>query len=95
MSSETPAPKPADAKTIETWMVNYITSVIDVPGDPFPVEERFDVYGLDSVEITIMCGMMEEAYGIEVNPTEVFDHPSVAALSAHVYRRLGDSTAVA
>ncbi|MAC80496.1 MAG: hypothetical protein CML66_20800 [Rhodobacteraceae bacterium] len=95
MSTETHTAKPTDATAIQTWMVNYITSVIDVPEDPFPVEERFDMYGLDSVEITIMCGMMEEAYGIEVNPTEVFDNPSVAALSAHVFRRLSETTAAA
>lgn len=74
-------------------MINYITSVIDVPADPFPVEDQFDLYGLDSVEITIMCGMMEEAYGIEVNPTEVFENPSVAALSGHLSRRLNEPTA--
>lgn len=82
-----------DATAVSDWMVNYISSVIDMPKDSFPVNERFDNYGLDSVEITIMCGMMEEQYEIEVSPGEVFNNPSVAALSAHIAQRISERSA--
>lgn len=95
MSSETHQPAPADAKSIETWMVRYITSVIDVAQDPFPVEDKFDTYGLDSVEITIMCGMMEEEFEIEVNPDQVFDNPSVAAFAEYLAKRLNERSVAA
>lgn len=95
MTAETPPKQPADAAAVRDWMVAYISSVIDVPQDPFPDGDRFDQYGLDSVEITIMCGMMEEQFGIEVNPNEVFDHPNVAALSAHIADRIGAASTVA
>lgn len=77
----------AAAATVRAWMVRYISAVIDVPQDPFPETERFDQYGLDSVEITIMCGIMEEEFGVRVDPAEVFDHPSVAALANHLAAR--------
>ncbi|WP_428927735.1 acyl carrier protein [Marinibacterium sp. SX1] len=93
MTTKTAAEKPATAEDIQAWLVTYISSVIDVPQDPFPVEERFDRYGLDSVEMTIMCGMLEEAYGVEVNPTEVIDNPNVKALSAHLFDRLSSDAA--
>jgi acyl carrier protein len=95
MPSEAPQTAQADAAAVERWMVAYITSVIDVAQDPFPVAESFDTYGLDSVEITIMCGMMEEEFGIEVNPEEVFDHPSVSSLAEHIARRIGERSAAA
>lgn len=76
-------------------MVRYITSVIDVAADPFPVEARFDTYGLDSVEITIMCGMLEEEFEIEVNPDHVFDHPSVAEFARYLANRLQTRSVVA
>ncbi|WP_127105426.1 acyl carrier protein [Pararhodobacter zhoushanensis] len=95
MTSDAHLSPPADAEAIQNWMVTYITSVIDVAADPFPVAERFDNYGLDSIEITIMCGMMEETYAIEVGPTEVFDHPSVTELSQHIAGRLKDRSAAA
>ena len=81
------------AAAVSDWMVNYISSVIDMPKDSFPVDDRFDNYGLDSVEITIMCGMMEEQYEIEVSPGEVFNNPSVAALSAHIAQRISERSA--
>ncbi len=95
MSPETHQTAPADAKGIETWMVRYITSVIDVAADPFPVDARFDTYGLDSVEITIMCGMLEEEFEIEVNPGHVFDHPSVAEFARYLANRLQTRSVVA
>lgn len=95
MPSQTAPSQPADEAVIRDWMVGYITSVIEVPQDPFPVDERFDLYGLDSIEITIMCGMMEEQFAIQVNPDEVFDNPSVSALSRHLALRIGESRATA
>jgi acyl carrier protein len=40
-----------------------------------------------------MCGMMEEQYEIEVSPGEVFNNPSVAALSAHIAQRISERSA--
>ncbi len=77
-----------DQKQVEAWMIDYITSAIDLPKDSFPAEARFDTYGLDSVELIIMAGMMEEAYRLEIEASELFENPSVALFSAHVARRL-------
>lgn len=93
MTAELSVKPPIDALAIRNWMVAYISSVIDVQQNPFPENERFDNYGLDSVEITIMCGMMEEQFGVEVNPDEVFENPNVAALAAHLARRIGEPAA--
>lgn len=95
MTADMSVKPPVDALTIRNWMVSYISSVIDVQQDPFPDKERFDNYGLDSVEITIMCGLMEEQFGLEVNPDEVFENPNVADLSAHLAGRLSKRAAAA
>ncbi len=95
MIAEMSVKPPVDTSAIRNWMVAYISSVIDVQQDPFPEAERFDNYGLDSVEITIMCGLLEEQFGIEVNPEEVFEHPSVSALSAHLASRIGERASAA
>lgn len=95
MIMQDPLQEDVPATAVSGWMVNYIASVLDIPQDPFPVNERFDNYGLDSVEITIMCGMMEEQYDIEVSPSEVFDNPSVAALSSHIAGRINERSSAA
>ena len=74
----------ASAQEIKAWMDAYIRSVIDVPDGDFPFETSFDELGLDSVELTIMAGMLEEAFGIEIEPRDFVDNVNVATLAAHV-----------
>ena len=73
---------------IQQWMQDYIKSVIDVADDPFPVDAQFDTIGMDSVEMTIMAGMIEERYGIQVEPDEIMTNPSVKAFSDYLAGRL-------
>ena len=77
-----------DRDAIVAWMVQYISSVLDVPKDAFPLEDRFDAYGLDSVEAVIMAGLMEEQFGAQIDPMEMFHHPSVSEFSKHLADRL-------
>jgi acyl carrier protein len=94
MPSRTPLIQPADEGVIRDGMVAYITKVIEVP-DPFSTKHRFDVYGLDTTEITNICDQKEEQFAIHVNPNEVFDNPSVRALARHVAHPIGESRATA
>lgn len=82
---------PIDDDVVKDWLVNYISSVLDVPTKPFPENERFDHYGLDSIEVTIMCGLMEEQFHIEVNPDDVFENPNVVALARHIARCVAET----
>jgi acyl carrier protein len=66
-----------DAATAKTWLINYITSMLDVPIDPFPTAEPFNSYGFDSTEVVIMAGVMEEEFGVELEPAILFENPSV------------------
>ena len=58
-------------------MVNYICSVLGLDAATFSASDRFDVYGLDSVEVVIMAGVMEEEFQVVVDPNQFFDAPSV------------------
>lgn len=66
-----------DAATARTWLIGYITSILDVPTDPFPGAEPFNSYGFDSTEVVIMAGVMEEEFGVELEPAILFENPSV------------------
>lgn len=71
-----------DAKIFRDWIVNYITSVLDIPADPFPLADPFDSYGFDSAELVIMAGVMEEDFGVEIDPRLLFETPSVDGVVA-------------
>jgi acyl carrier protein len=79
-----------DAATLRTWLIDYITGMLDVPIEPLPTAEPFNSYGFDSTEVVIMAGVMEEEFGIELEPAILFENPSVdgfvaALLAAEVF----------
>jgi acyl carrier protein len=72
---------------LRDWMVNYICSVLDLDRGSFQTAERFDRYGLDSVEAVIMAGVMEEEFAVQIDPIELFEHPSVDEFVATFVQR--------
>jgi acyl carrier protein len=69
-----------DRNTVQAWLIKYITQAVDVPVTPFPTGDAFDSYGFDSTETVIMAGVMEEEFGIELEPALFFENPSVDGL---------------
>ncbi|MDL4774212.1 MULTISPECIES: acyl carrier protein [Thermomonosporaceae] len=49
-------------------------------------------YGLDSVYALSLCGDLEDHLGVVLEPTVVWDHPTIEALIAHVEEMLGGSS---
>ena len=73
---------------IREWMIGYVGKVLAVPAENFPTGATFDSYGLDSVEAVVMAGVMEEEFGIQIDPIELFDHPSVDQFAAALAARM-------
>jgi len=66
-----------DPQVLRGWMVKYICGVLGLDTATFSTTDRFDVYGLDSVEAVIMAGVMEEEFQVIVDPNQFFEAPSV------------------
>ncbi|MBV8978150.1 MAG: acyl carrier protein [Alphaproteobacteria bacterium] len=63
-------------------MANYICGVLGLDRAAFSTADRFDTYGLDSVEAVIMAGVMEEEFQVIVDPHRFFDTPSIDEFTA-------------
>jgi acyl carrier protein len=72
---------PCDAETLRRWMVSYIGSILTLP-DGVPTDKTFDSYGFDSVEAVVMSSVLEEEFSTEVDPVQLFEHPSIDAFVA-------------
>lgn len=70
-------PRDIDPAHLRSWMTKYICGVLGLDAATFSTSDRFDVYGLDSVEAVIMAGVMEEEFQVIVDPHQFFDTPSV------------------
>jgi acyl carrier protein len=69
---------PRDSETLRNWMVSYIDGILSVPGG-VQTDKTFDTYGFDSVEAVVMAGVMEEEFGVQIDPVQLFEHPSIDA----------------
>jgi acyl carrier protein len=72
---------PCDSETLRNWMVAYIAGTLALP-DGVPTDKTFDTYGLDSVEAVVMAGVLEEEFATQVDPVQLFEHPSIDAFVA-------------
>ena len=68
---------PCDDATLRSWMINYISSVLKLPGDAVPLDQTFDSFGFDSVEAVVMAGVMEEEFRVAIDPIQLFEHPTI------------------
>ncbi len=66
-----------DPQYLRQWMAKYICGVLGLAPATFSTSARFDTIGLDSVEVVIMAGVMEEEFQVIVDPNQFFDAPSV------------------
>ncbi len=73
---------PVAPEVLRAWMVRYLGAVLDLPEAGFPTAATFDTYGLDSVEAIVMAGIMEEEFGVQIDPMRLFEHPSIDAFVA-------------
>lgn len=78
---------PLDASGLRDWLIRYIRSVLDLPEGDFPTSESFDSFGLDSSETVIMAGVMEEEFGLQLDPAMLFEHSSIDKLVAEFAAR--------
>lgn len=69
--------KEIDRDTLRAWMIQYITTVLDLPEGKLDTAESFATYGLDSVEAVVMAGVMEEEFRVPIDPMMFFEHHTV------------------
>ncbi|GAB3175725.1 acyl carrier protein [Myceligenerans halotolerans] len=86
-SDPTPAPTTQD---LEAWLteqvVGFGTAAVDQVTPTTPLAEL----GLDSVYALALCGEIEDAYGIEVDATIAWDHPTIQALAVALAEKMAE-----
>jgi acyl carrier protein len=72
------------ASEIQTWLVTYIARELKVAPETLDVEARFVDLGLGSRKSVLLAGDLEDWLEMPIAPDLTWDHPSIAALSAHL-----------
>ncbi|MBY4012776.1 acyl carrier protein [Rhodococcus fascians] len=63
------------------WLISKVAGFLNIAPETVDIDRPLAEYGLDSVYALTLCGDMEDAFGIEVEPTMAWDYPSVAAMA--------------
>ncbi|MFC0600367.1 acyl carrier protein [Streptomyces palmae] len=71
-----------DAAGIADWLHGRIAAFADLAPDSFTDEARFTDLGFTSVYALVLCGEIEDTFGIEVEPNMIWDYPTVRELAA-------------
>lgn len=69
---------------IARWCIAFVTNNLDIPASKIDLSSEFESFGLDSAATVGLVVELEEWLGRPVDPTVVFEHPTIAALAGHL-----------
>ena len=69
---------------IQNWLVSYLAELMEVAHDEIDVKVPFDEYGLDSSMSVTMVADLEACVGRTLDPTLIYDYPTLEKLARHV-----------
>ncbi|MBT5414230.1 MAG: SDR family NAD(P)-dependent oxidoreductase, partial [Rhodospirillaceae bacterium] len=78
------APRVPAGGSVEDRIAASIAALQDLPLDRVRRQARFADLGIDSLKGLQLVDMLSEQLGMPVRMTDLFDHPSVGALAAHL-----------
>jgi acyl carrier protein len=78
------ASKVPTAAEIQAWIVSYLAEILEIEGDEVDPTIAFDRYGLDSSVAVGLTGDLEDWLGIKLDPTLLYDYPTIQTLSQHL-----------
>ncbi len=73
---------------IQTWLVEYVNRETGTDKAKIELDVAFDRYGMDSSAAVGMTGDLEDWLSLELEPTIVYDYPTIAELSEYLIERV-------
>lgn len=84
LDSQEKAPVSLSATEIQGWIVSYLAEMLEVDAEEIEVAIPFDRYGLDSSIAVGMTGDLEDWLKKELDPTLLYDYPTIEVLAQHL-----------
>lgn len=78
------AQEPLTATKIQVWLVSYLVEQLEINSNEIDVTIPFERYGLDSSAVVSLSSDLEEWLEYEIDPTLLYDYPTIEALARHL-----------
>lgn len=69
---------------LETWLIAHIATRLKVPKESVDPVRPLEEYGFDSLEAVALTGEIELLLDRQIDPTIIWDYPSVRAVAAYL-----------
>jgi len=83
-TNETTSRKLLSAIEIKEWLVVYLAKELEITPEEVDVTLPFDRYNMDSAVTIGMVGDLEALLGCILDPTLVYDYPTIERLAQHI-----------
>lgn len=80
VSTDSDASDCKSSEEVRIWIVGYLSNLLEIAADEIETDVPFDSYGLDSSAAIGLTGDLEDWIGREVDPTLLYDYPTVESL---------------
>ena len=69
---------------IQNWLISYVAQLLEIEFDEIDIAVSFNRYGMDSSMTLDMISHLEEWMGCELEPTLVYNYPTIESLAERV-----------
>ena len=80
-------------ENIRTWLLERVAHYLNEPAETIDLGVPLAEYGLDSVYAFALCGEIEDAMYVTVEPTLIWDVENLADLIARIVKLTADDPA--
>ncbi|MER6977464.1 acyl carrier protein [Streptomyces carpinensis] len=84
MTTPTSRRTPAGPAAPHDWLLDRLSLYLRRAPDTIDPTVPLAEYGMDSVSALSLCGDLEDEFGLDVEPTLLWDHPTVASLTGYL-----------
>ncbi|MFF4009343.1 acyl carrier protein [Streptomyces sp. NPDC001717] len=93
MTAPTARTAPGAAAPLHRWLLDRAALYLRRPAATLDPGVPLAEYGLDSVIALSLCGDLEDEFGLQAEPTLLWDHPTLEGLGAYLATVLPDGAA--
>ncbi|MFI1917971.1 acyl carrier protein [Nocardia sp. NPDC020380] len=80
-------------EAIVTWCRDYLADLMEVPAAAIDPQADFDRLGVDSALAVSLLIEVEERYGIDLSPEDLYRNPNLDAVGAYLHEQLAETAA--
>lgn len=81
---DVPGSAPVNVEELEKWLMERLRQYVPDLREPVDPHRELGEYGLDSIAVVAFAADVEDHLAVSVDPTAVWDHPTIAQLATYL-----------